>query len=498
MCSASSTRRPTSPATTANQQASLRGTFHNLPGFLEQLRPALQKLGAATDANRPVAGEPQRRLRPDQPAVHRPAAVLALGAAGDQVARPGLDHRQGRGHRREADDQASERVRQADARAGEEPSDRAPRSRGSGSRGRAGPRSPGGKGFTGLQALLGYVFNQTLAINTFAPVRPRARRRRFRRRPVQPVCVTDVARNSTSRRSGPATATATRGSDRTSPAINTTDPSNPTACVPDPGGAPPGPHRAPSTTTCKLAAADARSQLDQAAKARRAAVATPAAGTGDEPDGSTAASGSGGRQQRQRRERWRESRDVRSAQADDQQSLRGGASAASSAGPRRVTRSPAVLELTQAGQPPDLAARARAPDSPASARPSSSSTTCWRHSHALRGRTQSAFTNPVAGRGDHRARRDGRACSSPTTPTPACRSSPRASSRSTSRDGSNLVPGNDVREGGFRIGLVDSLKPIRLQRRPGRRPADAEARPEERRRPDRLDGLDPARARSSG
>ena len=30
-------------------------------------------------------------------------------------------------------------------------------------------RSPGGKGYTGLEALLQYVFNQTLAINTFGP-----------------------------------------------------------------------------------------------------------------------------------------------------------------------------------------------------------------------------------------------------------------------------------------------------------------------------------------
>src|SRR6202012_3242359 len=34
------------------------------------------------------------------------------------------------------------------------------------------PRSPGGKGFTGLQALLGYVFNQALAINPFGPQGP--------------------------------------------------------------------------------------------------------------------------------------------------------------------------------------------------------------------------------------------------------------------------------------------------------------------------------------
>ena len=29
-------------------------------------------------------------------------------------------------------------------------------------------------------------------------------------------------------------------------------------------------------------------------------------------------------------------------------------------------------------------------------------------------------------------------------------------------DGSNLVVGNDVREGGFRIGLVSAMKPIEL------------------------------------
>src|SRR5205085_2426217 len=39
---------------TATQQTALKGTFHNLPGFLEQLKPALQKLGQATDANTPA------------------------------------------------------------------------------------------------------------------------------------------------------------------------------------------------------------------------------------------------------------------------------------------------------------------------------------------------------------------------------------------------------------------------------------------------------------
>ena len=47
-------------------------------------------------------------------------------------------------------------------------------------------------------------------------------------------------------------------------------------------------------------------------------------------------------------------------------------------------------------------------------------------------------------------------------------------------DGSNLVAGNDVREGGFRIGLVSDLKPISARQWSGRGAVDVEARSEQR------------------
>ena len=87
-------------ATPPPSRPNLRTTLHELPAFLEQLRPALAQLGAAVDANEPVldnlnaASGQLDRLFTDLP------AVLALGAAGDQVARPGVGHGQGGGRRR--------------------------------------------------------------------------------------------------------------------------------------------------------------------------------------------------------------------------------------------------------------------------------------------------------------------------------------------------------------------------------------------------------------
>ena len=65
-------------------------------------------------------------------------------------------------------------------------------------------------------------------------------------------------------------------------------------------------------------------------------------------------------------------------------------------------------------------------------------------------------------------------------------------------DGSNLVVGNDVREGGFRIGLVSAMKPIELRQRPGRGAADAPARQGERERAEGLARDRSCRARCSG
>jgi hypothetical protein len=111
-------------------------------------------------------------------------------------------------------------------------------------------RSPGGKGFTGLEALLQYVFNQTLAINGFgqfghylavdAFTDPRCSPYATQKSVAQGLALSGSSYRQCYSWLGP-----------NQPGINETDPSNPTACVPDPGGAPPG-FRGPKTTACKL------------------------------------------------------------------------------------------------------------------------------------------------------------------------------------------------------------------------------------------------------
>src|SRR5262249_1679017 len=155
---------------TATQDKNLQATFEKLPGFLEQLRPALRKLSATTVANTPVlknlnAGADQLdRLLTDLPGFSKSAipAIKSLGQASvtgrqaavasgptiadlNKFAKPTPELAQNLaivGH--DLDDRS--RAVEPD------------------------PRSPGGKGFTGFEALLQYAFIQPLAINTFGPL----------------------------------------------------------------------------------------------------------------------------------------------------------------------------------------------------------------------------------------------------------------------------------------------------------------------------------------
>src|SRR5207248_2322000 len=74
---------------TATQQANLRLSFQNLPPFLEELRPALAKLGTAVNANEPAlanlnssAGQIDRLLK-DIPPFSKASipAIKSLGQA---------------------------------------------------------------------------------------------------------------------------------------------------------------------------------------------------------------------------------------------------------------------------------------------------------------------------------------------------------------------------------------------------------------------------------
>jgi hypothetical protein len=115
-------------------------------------------------------------------------------------------------------------------------------------------RSPGGKGYTGLEALLQYVFNQTLAINTFGPFGHLLAVDSFVDSKCSPYATPPTIALSL-KQFGPSYRRCYAWLGPNQIAVNERDPSNPNACVPDPGGAPPG-ESGPKTTVCKLTAAD--------------------------------------------------------------------------------------------------------------------------------------------------------------------------------------------------------------------------------------------------
>jgi virulence factor Mce-like protein len=276
---------------TATQQANLKSTFAELPGFLEQLRPALARLGQATDANTPVlanlnaASAGLDRLFTELPSFSRSAlpALQSLGQASVtgraavQAAGPAIQH-----------------LNQFATPTPELAQNLAIVLHDLNDRGRAverDPRSPGGQGYTGLEAMLQYVFNQTLAIDYFGPYGHELAVDAF----VSPMCsglATPATIAANLRSFGPAYRSCYSWLGPNQPGVNETDPSNPSACVPDPGGAPLG-LPGPATTACRLAAAADRARAARAHASTGAAPATStpiAAATGG---GSGAATGTG-------------------------------------------------------------------------------------------------------------------------------------------------------------------------------------------------------------
>jgi hypothetical protein len=137
------------------------------------------------------------------------------------------------------------------------------------------PRSPGGKGYTGLEAVLQYVFNQTLAINTFGPFGHILAVDSF----VDPKCspyATPATIALSLKQYGSSYRQCYAWLGASQPGVNETDPSNPQACVPDHGGAPPG-EKGPKTSACKLTAAAVTADASQPPTAR--AVSTPVTAT---------------------------------------------------------------------------------------------------------------------------------------------------------------------------------------------------------------------------
>ncbi len=247
-------------ADTATQQGNLRTSLQRLPGLLQQLKPTIAQLGTTVTANEPVlenlnqASGQIDRLLTDLPAFSKSAkpAIKSLGQASVTG--------------RAAVTAATPTVSDLNAFAKptpelagnlaivlhdlDDPSRAVERD----------PRSPGGKGFTGLQALLGYVFNQTLAVNTFGPEGHVLAVDAF----VSPMCspyATPATVALALKQYGSAYRQCYSWLGPNQPGVNETDPSDPSAPVPDPGGAPPG-ESGPSTSASRLTAAEVQSAIN--------------------------------------------------------------------------------------------------------------------------------------------------------------------------------------------------------------------------------------------
>jgi virulence factor Mce-like protein len=273
---------------TATQQANLKSTLAELPGFLEQLRPAMAKLDAAATSNQPVlvnlhasATQLDRLLVDLVPFSHSALpAIRSLGQASVtgrravNAARPTVASlNQFAKPTPELAQNLAIVLRDLDSR------NRAVE---------ADSRSPTGQGFTGLEALLQYAFNQPLAINAYSQYGHLLAVDAF----LDPRCApyatpASVARGLAMDGSSYRQCYSWLGPNQ--PGINVRDPSNPGACVPDPGGAPPG-ERGPQTPVCKLSASAAVAGQSATAPGSSGALTSGVAGSGA-PSGGTSPPG---------------------------------------------------------------------------------------------------------------------------------------------------------------------------------------------------------------
>jgi virulence factor Mce-like protein len=252
---------------TATQQQNLAGTLARLPGFLTQLRPAMAKLDTAARTYEPVlaslnaSAAELHRLFVDLPGFSRASlpALRALGKAsvvGRQavtIAGPTIHQlNQFAVHTPELSQNLAIVGQHLDSRSYAVEKN---------------PASPGGQGYTGLEALLQFAFNLAAATNYYGPYGHMLGVDGFLSAMCTPYATAQsVADNLKSFGSAYRQCYSWLGPDQ--PGVNTTDPSDPSACVPDPGGAPPG-HTAPAGSACKLAAARSASSPVRVLGARR-------------------------------------------------------------------------------------------------------------------------------------------------------------------------------------------------------------------------------------
>jgi ABC-type transporter Mla subunit MlaD len=256
----------------AQRNSDLKASFHKLPALLEQLRPTLAQLGATTDANLPALNN----LNASSQQLSRLLRDLVPFSGSSKTAFSSLGQASVTGN--QAVQAAGPTVAHLNQFAKPTPElaqNLAIVLHDLDDRGRAverDPRSPGGAGYTGLEALLQYVFNQTLAINAFGPFG-------------HMLAVDAFADIRCAAFATPATIKAglkNFGSKYrecyswlgpNQPGVNTTDPSNPNGSLPDPGGQPPY-----ATVASAPVPRTASAPTSKATQTKRAGTAAPTAG----------------------------------------------------------------------------------------------------------------------------------------------------------------------------------------------------------------------------
>ncbi len=286
----------------ATQASNITATWNKLPGFLEQLRPAMAKLGAAADAQDPVlvnlnaaAGNLTTFFHELVPFSHESVPSLrslgnasVTGRSAVTAATPTIhDLNKFAAHTPELAQNLAIVLHTLD------------------DRGRAvepDPRSPdGGKGYTGLESLLQYVFNITLAIDYFGPYGHMLGVDAFANKVCSPYATPQTIANNIKTDGLTATRSCYAFLGKNQPGVNEPDPTwtpqrataaNPSACVPDPGGFPVEPSQygvhyyGPTTSACKLQAKNPASDVSASTASRTGASA-----------GSSAQSSSGAKHQ---------------------------------------------------------------------------------------------------------------------------------------------------------------------------------------------------------
>jgi ABC-type transporter Mla subunit MlaD len=249
---------------TADQKVAFKQSLADLPGFLAQLRPAMQKLDQATASNTPVvenlhaAASQLDTLFSNLPGFAHSAlpATVALGKASVTG--------------RQAMIAAKPTIRELQKFAQPTPElaknlsivlpDLDTQKRAT----ETNARSPGGKGYSGLEAVLQFVFNLAGATSYYGPYGHELAVDAFANQDCSPYASPQsIANNLATDPSATRACYSWLGKNQ--PGVNETDPSDPSACVPDPGGAPPG-RQGPSTSACKLSALPSGPTIPSAAK----------------------------------------------------------------------------------------------------------------------------------------------------------------------------------------------------------------------------------------